>query len=88
MRSKNHKSVLMHAGLAASILLLASGATFAQQQVNLSAGVAAAIMPTHTVPMWGYSCDATQVAGSTRAAPRSFRRWRPERHRRGPGPRS
>src|SRR5882762_6976278 len=66
MRSKNHKSVLMHAGLAASILLLASGATFAQQQVNLSAGVAAAIMPDGTtVPMWGYSCDATQVAGST-----------------------
>ena len=45
MRSKNHNSVLMHAGLAASILLLASGATFAQQQVNLSAGVAAALMP-------------------------------------------
>src|SRR2546429_4294392 len=66
MRSKNHKSVLMHAGLAASVLLLASGATFAQQQVNLSAGVAAAIMPDGTtVPMWGYSCDATQVAGST-----------------------
>src|SRR5882762_3258471 len=66
MRSKNHNSVLMHAGLAASILLLASGATFAQQQVNLSAGVAAAIMPDGTtVPMWGYSCDATQVAGST-----------------------
>src|SRR5882762_5312398 len=64
MRSKNHNSVLMHAGLAASILLLASGATFAQQQVNLSAGVAAAIMPDGTtVPMWGYTCGA--VAGPT-----------------------
>src|SRR5437879_11795990 len=66
MRSKNYKSVLMHAGLAASILLLGSGAALAQQQINLSAGATAAVTPDGTtVPMWGYSCDATQVAGST-----------------------
>src|SRR6266404_9677937 len=66
MRSKNYKSVLKHAGLAASILLLGSGAAFAQQQINLSAGATAAVTPDGTtVPMWGYSCDATQVAGST-----------------------
>jgi hypothetical protein len=66
MRSKNYKSVLKHAGLAASVLLLASGAAVAQQQINLSAGATAAVTPDGTtVPMWGYSCDATQVAGST-----------------------
>src|SRR5882762_2790261 len=66
MRSKNYKSVLKHAGLAASILLLGSGAALAQQQINLSAGATAAVTPDGTtVPMWGYSCDATQVAGST-----------------------
>ena len=63
MRSKNHKSVLKHAGLAASILLLASGAAFAQQQVNLTARAATAAGTG--VPMWGYSCDAIQVAGTT-----------------------
>ena len=66
MRSNNDKSVLKHAGLAASVLLLASGAAFAQQQVNLTAAPATATMPDGTaVPMWGYSCDATQVAGTT-----------------------
>src|SRR3979490_1207057 len=66
MRSNNYKSVLKHAGLAASVLLLASGAAFAQQQVNLTAGSIVATMPDGTfVPMWGYSCDAIQVAGST-----------------------
>src|SRR5882762_7450632 len=64
MRSNNYKSVLKHAGLAASVLLLASGAAFAQQQVNLSAGVAAAAPGGTSVPMWGYSCGAA-VSGST-----------------------
>jgi hypothetical protein len=66
MRSNNYKSVLKHAALAASVLLLASGAAFAQQQINLTAGPATATLPDGTaVPMWGYSCDAAQVAGST-----------------------
>src|SRR6059058_3937394 len=66
MRSNNDKSVLKHAGLAASVLLVASGVVFAQQQVNLTAAPATATMPDGTaVPMWGYSCDATQVAGTT-----------------------
>jgi hypothetical protein len=65
MRSNNTRSVLKHAGLAASVLLLASGAAFGQQQINLTAGPAAASLPDGTfVPMWGYACDATQVAGS------------------------
>jgi hypothetical protein len=66
MRSNNYKSVLKHAALAASVLLLASGAAFGQQQINLTAGPATATLPDGTgVPMWGYSCDATQVTGST-----------------------
>src|SRR5882757_1568890 len=68
MRSKNfYKSVLKHAGLVASVLLLASGAAFAQQQVNLTAGSAAALLPDGTgVPMWGYTCGAA-ASGSTAA---------------------
>src|SRR5437016_11389580 len=62
MRSNNYKSVLKHAGLAASVLLLASGAAFAQQQVSLSAGFATAY-PSGT-PMWGYTCG-TAISGST-----------------------
>jgi len=66
MRSNNYKSVLKHAGLAASVLLLASGAAFAQQQINLTAGPTSLTLPDGSVvPMWGYTCDATQVTGST-----------------------
>src|SRR5258708_22586229 len=66
MRSFNFKSALIRSGLAASVLLLASGASFGQQQVNLSAGPTAALLPDGSgVPMWGYSCDATKVSGST-----------------------
>src|SRR5207244_4908783 len=66
MRSNNYKSVLKHAGLAATVLLLASGAAFAQQQVNLTAAAAMASLPDGTaVHMWGYTCGA----GSTGCAP-------------------
>jgi hypothetical protein len=65
MRSNNHKSIRQHAGLAATALLLASGAALGQQQVNLSAGSATAALPDGTVvPMWGYSCGGV-VSGST-----------------------
>src|SRR6266478_4864738 len=65
MPSNIFRSRLIKSGLAASVLLLASGASFAQQQVNLTAGPATATLPDgSTVPMWGYSCDATQVTGS------------------------
>src|SRR2546429_557539 len=66
MRSNNYKSVLKHAGLAATVLLLASGVAFGQQTLNLSVGPATAPLPDGTaVPMWGYSCDAVQPTGST-----------------------
>src|SRR5438105_13704779 len=65
MRSNNYKSVLKHAGLAATVLLLASGVAFGQQTVNLSVGPATATLPDGTaVPMWGYTCG-TAVTGST-----------------------
>src|SRR5256884_55256 len=68
MRSNNYKSVLKHAGLAVSVLLLGSGAAFAQQQVNLTAAPATATMPDGAaVPMWGYTCG-TLPTGTTSTA--------------------
>jgi centrosomal CEP192-like protein len=65
MQPNIFKAALVRAGLAASIFLLGSGAAYAQQQVNLTAGPANASMPDgSTVPMWGYSCGAA-VSGST-----------------------
>jgi hypothetical protein len=65
MRSNIFKSIPRKAGLAASVLLLASGAVFAQQQVNLTAAPSTASLPDGSaVPMWGYSCGAA-VASST-----------------------
>jgi hypothetical protein len=65
MRIQSFKSVLIKSALAASGLLLATGASFAQQQVNLSAGPATATLPDGSaVPMWGYSCG-TAAAGSS-----------------------
>src|SRR5256714_515391 len=68
MRSNNYKLVLTHARLAASVLLLASGTAFAQQQVSLTAAPATATMPDGTaVPMWGYTCG-TLPTGTTSTA--------------------
>jgi Abnormal spindle-like microcephaly-assoc'd, ASPM-SPD-2-Hydin/Bacterial cadherin-like domain len=50
---------------AVAILLLVTGVSFAQQQINLAAGPATATLPDGSiVPMWGYSCG-TAVGGST-----------------------
>jgi len=65
MLSNNLKPLLIKSGLAASVLLLASGVSIAQQQVNLTAGPTSLTTPDgSTVPMWGYSCGAP-VTGST-----------------------
>jgi hypothetical protein len=51
--------------VAVCVLLLTGGLAFAQQQINLSAGPAAAALPDgQSVPMWGYSCGAP-VSNST-----------------------
>src|SRR5882672_2842291 len=65
MPSFKFKAALIKSGLAASVLLLVSGASLGQQQVNLTAGFATTTLPDGTtVPMWGYTCGAT-VTGST-----------------------
>src|SRR2546429_4003329 len=69
MRSNNYKSVLKHAGLAATVLLLANGVAFGQQTVNLSVGPATATLPDGTaVPMWGYSCAGVTLGTATCSA--------------------
>src|SRR5215469_10242906 len=66
MRSNSLKQTLKTAVFTASILLLAVSACLAQQQVNLTAAPNTLTLPDgSSVPMWGYSCDATQVAGTT-----------------------
>jgi hypothetical protein len=66
MRSNSLKLNLKTAVLATCILLLGVSAAFAQQQVNLTAAPSTLTLPDgSSVPMWGYSCDATQVAGTT-----------------------
>src|SRR5207253_350443 len=69
MRSNNYKSVLKHAGLAATVLLLASGVAFGQTTVNLSVGPTTATQPDGTaVPMWGYSCAGVALGTATCSA--------------------
>jgi hypothetical protein len=64
MRSNNnYKSSLTKSGLAACVLLLSSGVSFAQS-VELTAGSSTAVMPDGAaVPMWGYSCGAVTGTG-------------------------
>src|SRR5262249_15135316 len=51
------KSALARLGLLASALLVASGASWAQSTVNMTAGPLTATLPDGTsVPMWGYTC--------------------------------
>src|SRR6266404_3791568 len=67
MRSNIFKAILGKSGIAASVLLLASSMSYAQQQINLTAGAATANLPDGSpVPMWGYTC-----AGVTGTAPAS-----------------
>jgi len=69
MRSNTFNSMLIKSALAASALLLGSGAAFAQQQVNLTAGPATATLPDgQAVPMWGYSCGAAVTTNSAPTA--------------------
>jgi hypothetical protein len=68
MRSNSFKPSLTRSALAASVLLLASAASFAQttpQQVNLTAAPTSVTLPDGSVvPMWGYFCG-TAATGST-----------------------
>ena len=64
MQTINLKTAMLKTALAAIVLLSASGAAQAQQQVNLTAAPAATTLSDGSVvPMWGYSCGAA-VSGS------------------------
>src|SRR5215472_15694629 len=65
MRTQTLKATFKAAARVMSLLFLAAVASFAQQQVNVTAGPSNAIMPDgSTVPMWGYACGIL-VSGST-----------------------
>ncbi|MGU7780090.1 choice-of-anchor Q domain-containing protein [Burkholderia sp. PU8-34] len=54
---------LFKAGVAASMLLTAGEACFAQAVVNLTAKASTALLPDgQSVPMWGYTCTPPTVA--------------------------
>ncbi|HUO94925.1 MAG TPA: choice-of-anchor Q domain-containing protein [Steroidobacteraceae bacterium] len=66
MRTNKYTSAAIKSVVAASILLLGTGAAMAEVTVNLTAAPASGAMPDGTsVPMWGYSC----ATGSTNCAP-------------------
>src|ERR1700740_2808024 len=67
MRIQTVKATLNATLRAAALFLFGAAAAFGQvQQINLTAGPTTLVLPDGTtVPMWGYSCNATQVAGST-----------------------
>lgn len=66
------------AGLVASILVAASGMSYAQT-VNLTAAAANAALPDgQPVPMWGYACGAVTAPASCAAAnPNAGAGWSP-----------
>src|SRR5262245_32444654 len=57
MSSSVFQSTLRMSCVAASLLLLASGAAMAQSTVTLQAGPSTTNLPDgQSVPMWGYTC--------------------------------
>src|SRR5580704_8770038 len=70
MRTHNIKAILNTAARVLGLLLVGAVVTFGQQQVNLTAGPATAILPDGTaVPMWGYSCGAAATGSTATCAP-------------------
>jgi len=68
---------LVKAGLAASMLVMASGQSFAQT-VNLTAQPANAALPDgQIVPMWGYACGTTSGAKCAALNPNPGSGWSP-----------
>src|SRR5580692_3620203 len=67
MRIQTLKATFKTAARVMSLLLFGAVASFAQQQVNLTAGPSNAVLPDgSSVPMWGYTCaGATVIASST-----------------------
>jgi hypothetical protein len=66
MRINSLKAIMKTSAWGAAVLLFGAGVAAAQQQVNLTAARTNVTLPDGSlVPMWGYSCDKTQVTGST-----------------------
>ncbi len=64
MRSTQLKASLTRSGLAASLLLVATGLALADSAVTLTAAPATATLPDgQSVPMWGYACGAATDDG-------------------------
>ena len=69
MRSMTPSSILKTVTLAVATVLLTAAASFAQQQVNLTAGQTTLTLPDgNKVPMWGYSCGAAVPSSSATCA--------------------
>lgn len=81
MRSNQFKASLfdlVKTGLAASILLMASCASFAQS-VNLTASATSTTLPDgQVVPMWGYTCTGTTAPAACKGLnPNAGTSWTP-----------
>ncbi|MDB6085898.1 MAG: hypothetical protein JWN43_3779, partial [Gammaproteobacteria bacterium] len=79
MRTITTKASRPYSGLAASILLLASGASLAQSVVSLTAAPSSTLLPDgQSVPMWGYTCSSTVTSATCAAAnPYAGSAWSP-----------
>jgi len=79
MRTISTKASRLYSGLAASILLLASGASMAQSVVGLTAAPTSTVLPDgQSVPMWGYTCSTTVTSATCAASnPNAGGSWSP-----------
>src|SRR3984957_16925647 len=79
MRTITTKASRFYSSLAASILLVASGASVAQSVVGLTAAPTSTTLPDgQAVPMWGYTCSATVAPATCVAAnPNAGATWSP-----------
>ncbi len=77
MRAYTFKTSLIKSGLAAFILLLTSGVSLAAS-VNLTVAPTQTRLPDgQTVPMWGYTCGATNAATCAASNPGAGSNWSP-----------
>ncbi len=79
MRTITTKASRLYSSLAASILLLACGASVAQSVVGLTAAPTSTTLPDgQAVPMWGYTCSTTVTLATCAAAnPKAGANWSP-----------
>src|ERR1700726_4088921 len=69
MRMNNINAILKAATLSVAVLVLTASASFAQQQVNLTAAPTTTTLPDGTVvPMWGYFCGTAVTTNTSPTA--------------------